>query len=364
MRTPRNHHWGQHMSRFANHAGPVRDVSRRDLLRISAGAFAALSGGARAFLKIGKADAAGVKPMLVQYDWLIGNGQIGDIVAKEKGFFADEGLDVTLRGGGPNAQTLPPLLAGQAQLGRMTSAQALVANGAGRPVMFFACGYQYSPYAYISLPRSPIRTPQDLVGKTIAVNPNGRFTLQLILNLHGIDPDSVKVITQSADMTALLVGQADAVTGFLTNTSALAAIGKDRIVMTAESGGVVGYANAYLCTQDAFKTEQDAFAKFVRACAKGWGAFENRKDAVDIMCDAYPNLDRAVEHATVDTVMEIAFGPETKANGWGWFNREKLQKQIDIFASGKAFAVSTPVLDEVSSQAVLKATADARPRLG
>ena len=353
------------MTDTANQAGTAGRTNRRDFLRLSTGAIAAASAGTGAFISIGRANAAGATPVMIQYDWLIGNGQIGDIVAARKGWFAEEGLDVTLGGGGPNAQTLPPLLTGQAQMAQMTSSQTLVAHGAGRPVMLFACGYQYSPYAYISLPRSPIRTPQDLVGKTIAVNPNGRFTLQLIMNLHGIDPDSVKVITQGADMTALLVGQADAVTGFLTNTSALAALGPDRIAMTSEDAGVVSYANAYICTQEIFAAEQETLARFVRACAKGWGwAFENRKEAVDIMCDAYPNLDRAVEHATVDTVMSIAFGPDTRANGWGWFEPAKLQTQIDIFAGGKAFETRTPVLAEVASQAVLQATAAARPRLG
>jgi NitT/TauT family transport system substrate-binding protein len=353
------------MTDTANQAGTAGRTNRRDFLRLSTGAIAAASAGTGAFISIGRANAAGATPVMIQYDWLIGNGQIGDIVAARKGWFAEEGLDVTLGGGGPNAQTLPPLLTGQAQMAQMTSSQTLVAHGAGRPVMLFACGYQYSPYAYISLPRSPIRTPQDLVGKTIAVNPNGRFTLQLIMNLHGIDPDSVKVITQGADMTALLVGQADAVTGFLTNTSALAALGPDRIAMTSEDAGVVSYANAYICTQEIFAAEQETLARFVRACAKGWGwAFENRKEAVDIMCDAYPNLDRAVEHATVDTVMSIAFGPDTRANGWGWFEPAKLQTQIDIFAGGKAFETRTPVLAEVASRAILEATAAARPRLG
>lgn len=343
---------------------PSGGMNRRDFLRASAATVAG-STMAGAFVSFGPAQAAGTKAMLVQYDWLLGNGQIGDIVAKAKGYFAEEGLDVKLGGGGPNAQTLPPLLTGQATAAQMTSSQTILAHGAGRPVMLFACGYQYTPYAYFSKPSSPIRTPQDLVGKTIALNPNGRLTLQIIMALHDIPPDSVKTITQGADMTALLVGQADAVTGFMTNTKALSVLGEDRVVMTAESAGAQGYANAYLTTPEVFAAEQESLAKFIRACGKGWGwAFENRKEAVDIMCDALPNLDRAVEHATVDTVMSIAFGPDTKANGWGWFENNKLQGQIDAFDKAKAFEVRKPVLSEVSSHAILDATAGARPRLG
>lgn len=336
------------------------NLTRRGFLGTSAGAAAA-----GAFVSFGPAGASQVREVLVQFDWLIGNGQIGDIVAREKGYFAEEGLEIRLGGGGPNAQTLPPLLSGQALMAQMTSSQVMMARAAGRPVKFFACGYQFSPYAFISKPDSPIRTPQDLVGKTVAINPNGRFTLNMMMSLNGLDPDSVKVITQGADMTALLIGQADAVTGFLTNTSALAAVGEDRVVMTSEDAGVVGYANAYLCTDEVFEAEQETLAAFIRACARGWGwAFENRSEAVDIMCDAYPNLDRDIEHATVDTVMDIAFGPDTKEHGWGWFRNEKLQKQIDTLAAGKAFEGDAPTLAEASSQAILEATSDARPRLG
>ncbi len=341
------------------------NVNRRDFLRTSATAVVTSSVIGGAFVSFGQAQAADKKAMLVQYDWLLGNGQIGDIVAKAKGFFAEEGLDVNLGGGGPNAQTLPPLLTGQAMQAQMTSSQTILAHGAGRPVMLFACGYQITPYAYFSKPASPIRKPQDLVGKTIALNPNGRLTLQIIMSLHGIDPNSVKTVTQGADMTALMVGHADAVTGFLTNTKALSVLGEDRVVMTAEDAGAQGYANAYLTTPEIFEAEQQSLVKFIRACGKGWGwAFENRKEAVDIMCDELPNLDREVEHATVDTVMNIAFGPDTKANGWGWFSNEKLQGQIDAFDKAKAFEARKPMLADVSSHAILDATVDARPRLG
>lgn len=340
-------------------------LNRRTFLTTSLGAAAVTGLGAQAFLTAGPARASGTTPLRVQFDWLMGNGQIGDIVAREKGYFAEEGLDVEFAPGGPNAQTLPPVLTGQSQMAEFSStAQFLVAAGAGRPVKLFACGYQFSPYAYISLPKSPIRTPQDLVGKTIAVNPNGRFTLDLIMNLNGINKDDVRLITQGADMTPLLVGQADAVTGFMTNTSALAALGPDYITMTSEDAGLVGYANAYFSTQEGFEENKDALTRYIAGAARGWGwAFENRTEAVDIMCDAYPNLDRAVEHNTVDIVMSIAFGPDTKTHGWGWFDKSKLERQVEIFNSGNGFIEGVPVVENVVTHEILEATSDVRPKL-
>lgn len=336
---------------------------RRRFLLSAAGA--GLAGGALA--SIGGVNAQGKTKILVQYDWLLGNGQIGDIVAEKKGFFAEEGLAVTFGAGGPNAQTLPPVLSGQAQLGEFsTTSQALVAYGAGRPIKLFACGYQYSPYAYISLPRSPIRQPRDLIGKTVAVNPNGRFTLQLIMALHKIDPAQVRIVTMGVDMTPLIAGQVDAVTGFLTNTKALSILGPDRVVMTSEEAGITSYANAYFASSETYDSQKPVLAKFIRAVAKGWGwAHAHRQEAVAIMCDAYPNLERDVELATVDIVMNIAFNGATKTQGWGCFDNARLERQITIFNSAEGtFKNRVPDLAGFATQEILELTSDARPRLG
>ena len=340
-----------------------RLMDRRGFL--ASGTGLALSGGT--FAHIGGVNAQSKTELRIQYDWLMGNGQIGDIVALKKGYFDEQGLAVTFSPGGPNAQTAPPVLSGQAQLGEFsTTSQALVAYGAGRPVKLFACGYQYSPYAYISLPRSPIRTPQDMIGKTIAVNPNGRFTLDLILALNKIDPSKVRVVTQGVDMTPLVAGQVDAVTGFLTNTKALSVLGPDRIVLTAEKAGFTSYANAYFVSGETYDSQKPTLTKFVRAVAKGWGwAFENRRAAVEIMCQAYPNLDKDIEFETVDIVMGLSFNEATKAKGWGWFDDSRIERQIQIFESAAGtFKTRVPDLAGFATHEILDQTVGDRPRLG
>lgn len=302
----------------------------------------------------------------IQYDWLMGNGQIGDVVAQSKGYFAEAGLDVTFGPGGPNAQTVPPVLAGQAQLGQFSStSQALVAYGAERPVKFFACGYQTLPYAYISLPGSPIRTPQDMVGKTVAVNPNGRQLLSMVLAANKIDPASVRVVTMGADMTPLIAGQVDAVSGFVTNTKALSVLGPDRITLPLEAAGVTSYANAYFTSDETYAAEKDALTRFIAAVAKGWGwANANRRAAVDILCDAYPSLDRQVEYDTVDVIMGLSFTADTGKNGWGWFDDARIARQIAMLKENGAFQKRTPELGAVCTHEVLDATARDRPFIG
>jgi NitT/TauT family transport system substrate-binding protein len=337
---------------------------RRDVLRggMSIAAASGLGGAALIFPKTGKA----ANDLYVQFDWLMGNGQIGDIVALKKGLFAEQGLNVTFNPGGPNAQTVPPVLSGQALMGQFSStSQAMIAYGAGRPVRVFACGYQVLPFAYISLPRAPIRKPEDFIGKKVATQPTARLTLDLILSVHHIDPSKLEIVNMGFDMTPLVTGQVDCVTGFITNTKAMSVIGPDRIIMTAESAGVTSYANVYFVADENFAMNKDTIAKVLSAIAKGWEwSFHNRKAAVDIMCDAYPNLDREVEHQTVDLVMQLSFDEATRKNGWGWFENERLERQIKLFDGAKRFETRVPTPESLATREILTMTAATRPKLG
>jgi NitT/TauT family transport system substrate-binding protein len=336
-------------------------LDRRGFLKVAAATVAGST-----LVSFGPARAASRTAVRIQYDWLMGNGQLGDIVAQKKGFFEEQGLDVTFGPGGPNGQTVPPVLSGQAQFGQLSStAQFFTAFAADRPLKLFASGFRYSPYAYISLPTSPIRTPADLVGKTIALNPNGRFILDLIMAANKLDRSSVKVVTMGADMTPLVAGQVDAVTGFLTNTKALSILGPDIVTLLPANAGVPNYANAYFTAADAYEPQKQNLASFIRGVAKGWGwAFDNRRAAVDIMCDAYPALDREIEYKTIDLIMSLTFDDGTKEHGWGWYTQEKLTTQIDLFKKIGKFPTTAPVIDECVTWEILEMTADERPKLG
>lgn len=332
-------------------------VNRRQLLTM------AMAGGA--FAAIGPVNAQGKTAFRIQYDWLMDNGKIGDIVALQRGFFSEEGLDVTVSPGGPNAQTVPPVLADQAQAGQMGSNQVLAAYGEGIPLRMVATTYQNAPLVYVSLPRAPVRTPADLVGKRVAVTPNGRWLVNLMLSINGIDPSKVELVTAGADLSPILLEQADVGVSFATNTKALSVLGPDVIMMSAKDAGIPYYTGTYFTAADDYDKRKDVLIRFVRALGRGWGwAYENRKEAVDIMCDAYPGLDREVEHRTVDTVMSLAFSEDTKKNGWGWIDKDRMQKEIEMFGKGGGFKTRMPDLDGVLTQEILEKTADARPSLG
>ena len=316
---------------------------------------------------LGRSSAAADEVELnVQIDFLITNSQIGDIVAVERGFYRDVGLKVNLIPGGPNAQTVPSVLSGRALTGVFSGlGQALVAVASGLPVEVFACGYQTSPFAFVSLPRAPIRKPQDMVGKKIAIQPTGRFVMDLLFMKNKIDPASVTVISAGSDITPLMTGQVDCVTMFTTNANALAALGPDYITMTQADAGVPSYANAYFAPKPVVAERKDLLMRYIAATAKGWGwTHDNPDAAAEILAKAYPNLDAKQEKSTTGKVLAAAFTAETAKEGWGTVSRERVAEMIDLYKAGGRFTKDVPRVEDVVTFDILNATAAARPKFG
>ncbi len=342
---------------------PNRALGRRSVLKGTA----AIAGASLApSLITVTARAAGHAKVNMQLGWLASNGLIGEVVGLAKGYYDEAGVDLEITPGGPGVDGVASVAAGRAGIGQLSSSPSLMlARSAGIPVKAFAAGYQKHPFTYFSLAGDPIRTPQDMVGRTIATQPTAQILLRALLAKNGIAEDQVEVVNMGSDMNQLLTGQAQAVTGWLTNTNALSILGPDRVDLMLWDTGIQLYANVYYTTDDMLDDHSDVLANYLGASARGWGyARENPEEAVDMLVAAYPNLDRDSELAAVGPVLGFSFNETTASEGWGTMNRENWQNQIDIYAELGQFQGEVPGLDDVMSMSILEATADARPRVG
>src|ERR1044072_8828050 len=292
-------------------------LNRRALLR----GFT-LAAGAAGLSVLAPPNGRAAPKVVIKYDWLMSNGQIGDVVAAKQGFFQAEGLDVEFSPRGPNSATVPPVVTGQALMGQFSdSAQLLLARASGVPVKIIACGSRWAPFAFYSLPKAPIRTVKDMIGKRIGIQPTARFVLDAILSKNKIDPAQMTITNIGFDMMPLVAGHVDAVTGWITNTQPLSVIGPDRIRLMMGDPVLPSYANVYFATDEAVANNADVLARFIRAAAKGWDwTHQNPKEAVAIAVAAYPALDKEVELATIDRVLSLSFDAATKQDGWGTFD--------------------------------------------
>ena len=233
------------------------------------------------------------------------------------------------------------------------------------PIKCLAVGAQQHPFAYFSLGKNPIREPKDFVGKKIATQATAVILLKALLAKNRIAEKDVQVITMGSDMSPVLTGQADAVTGWLTNTSAIKPLGAERVSLRLWDAGVKLYALPYYATNDTLAKKADVLAKFVRATARGWEwAAGNKEKAVDFLVKEFPNLNRQDELEAADVMLKYAFNENTKRNGWGSMDPAIWKEQIDLYAELNQFSKRVPKVEEVMTLDILNATGAARPRIG
>ena len=310
--------------------------------------------------------AAGKAKVNMQLGWLASTGIVGDVVAKRMGFYAEEDIELEVTPGGPGVDGVASVAAGRAQSGQLSSSPSLMlARSAGIPVKAFAAGFQKHPFTYFSLESNPIRTPQDMVGNTIATQPTAVILLRALLAKNGIAEDQVEVVKMGSDMNQLMTGQAAAVTGWLTNINALEVLGDGRVDMMLWGTGIQLYANVYYTTDDMLANHSDVLARFLTGSARGWGEVRNNPEAsVDHLVAEYPNLDRESEQEAVRLVLGFSFDDTTATAGWAAMNPANWQAQIDTYAELGEFKGETPTVNDVMTTDILAATESLRKQIG
>ena len=337
------------------------NLTRRRM--IGAGAAATGLAGAGALLSM-QALAQDKVKVNMQLGWIAGGNQNGEVAAKQLGYYATEGIDFAIQPGGPSIDGVAIVASGRWEVGQVSSSPSnMLAVSQDLPIKVFATGLQQHPYTFFSLKKNPIRTPQDMVGKKIGIQSTGLVLLRALLAKNKIDEKSMTIIPIGADMTPLLTGQVDTVTGWQTNTTALKPLGADRVDLRLWDTGVRLYALPYYATNDMILRRPEVLVRFLRATARGWAyANKNRDAATDLLLKEYPNLNRADEREAVDSLMSYAYNSNTFSNGWGAMERAVWQDQIQQYADLGQFTKRVPKVDEVMTMDILNATREYRLR--
>lgn len=259
--------------------------------------------------------------MSLRLPWFPNTQFTGSFVAAAKGYFADEGLDVTINPGGFDVNSITLVAAGSDTFGLHDTGSLLFAAAEGIPLMTVATYFHKHPGAVLTLADSGIKTLEDMVGRRIGFAEGGPWQLtQAMLAKNGIDVDSLEHVAIGFDLAPLLNGDVDMKTVFATNEPILAEQqGYEVRVFIPYDYGIETSANALFTTQDYFDDNPDVVCAMVRAISRGWEyAFENPEEALDIVMAVDPeNLDRAKEARSLEAVQNAVLTPDAVADGIG-----------------------------------------------
>ena len=216
------------------------------------------------------AQTANLYKLTVQLDWVAEPEHGGIYQAAARGFFAAEGLDVTIVPGGPNAFVVQKIATGQAQIGQGDSTDILQKIATGLPVLSVAAVFQDDPSGLLVNAASKVHRFEDLQGKTIIARPDWTF-LKYLKKHYGV---TVNVVPQSFSVAAF-IGEKDTIQQgyFIAEPYHIVKAGgaKPRFLSTWDAGF---RAYAVLFTNRKFAREHPTELRaFMRAYIKGWNDY-------------------------------------------------------------------------------------------
>lgn len=153
----------------------------------------------------------------LQFSWHPNVENMAQIVAKEKGFFEEEGLDAEILPSGPEVAADAQVVSGNADMATLTSESLAAAVANGAPLVGIGATYQTSPSIIMTKAGSGINSPKDLENRTFGVSQVNYRVYEPFFKSAGVDVDKVKMIDTGADPAALVSGEVDAMADVLPN---------------------------------------------------------------------------------------------------------------------------------------------------
>ncbi|SON56802.1 putative thiamine biosynthesis protein [Hartmannibacter diazotrophicus] len=246
----------------------------------------------------------------VRLKWLPQAQFAGIYVAKAKGFYEEAGMDMTINPGGPNLNAETLVGSGNDTFGIASGTEGvLYAREKGLPIVCIGMDQQVTPFAFVTYDDSGINSVKDFKGKKVAVWFTGvQYTLYSVLAANGLSKEEVDIVSQPFSMQPFIDKQYDVATVTLYNElNTLKEQGINNIkLFIPDDSGITTQQDSIITSETMIKEKPEMVQAFLDATLKGWKyAFENKKEAVDIIMAAADGLDRTHQELMLDKVQEL-----------------------------------------------------------
>ncbi len=210
---------------------------------------------------------SGLTPLKFQTDWYPQPEHGGFYEALLKGYYKQEGLDVTIVPGGPYIVVEQQVSLGAAQLGMSSSDRILEAAAQGQPLVAVAATMQHDPQGIMMHANSPVHKFADLEGHTIAIKTGATWFEYIVARYH---LKNVHETPATYSIANFLQDPNYIQQIFVTSEPFFARkAGADIRTMLISDTGYDPY-RVFFTSQSYLKDHPDVVAKFVRASLRGW----------------------------------------------------------------------------------------------
>jgi NitT/TauT family transport system substrate-binding protein len=221
---------------------------------------------------IAQTAAKPLTPVSFRLDWKPGGQHAPFYLGKERGYYAAEGIDLTIISGSGSADSVKQLGAGSVDLALVDALVLVQAAEQKVPVKSVAAYYQRTPIVLISPKTKPLTSPQQLTSGAKIGSKRASSTSQgltALLAVNKIDPKRVNLVDIGFGVQPLLVGQVDALMGFTMNEAIEAeTAGMPVVEMMIANQGVVAYGLTIASGDKFLKAQPEIVRAFLRATRK------------------------------------------------------------------------------------------------
>lgn len=259
-------------------------------------------------------------------------------VALGKGYFKEEGLNVTIMPSKGTADAIRNVVTGGAEIGFIDVPSLVAAGGAGSAIRIVAANYQKPPYCIFSLnPGANIDSAKKLANLELGSS-SASFLPRIwaaVMEMNGVDSKTMKIVNIDAParVPMLAARKVPSIDLFLMSEPAIKRAVPDAkpVCLFAGDLGLEIYANSIGVHQDYLKANPDVVKKFVRAALRGWkDTLDNPQEAAKIQLQYVKALDPQIIVEEIEILKRIAVTPEVQKNGLGSMTFERMKNTVDF----------------------------------
>jgi NitT/TauT family transport system substrate-binding protein len=280
----------------------------------------------------------------LQLQWVTQAQFAGYYVALDKGWYREEGIELTIEPGGPDLVPIDLVLAGTHDFGTGLLADLVVAVQEGNPVISLAQIQQMNGLLLVAARSSGVEQPADFVGKRVGVW-LGAWEAQFnaLVAKEGIAPQDFELVSQGFSMEPFLDGELDVASAMIYNEYyVLLESG-----VPAEDLNIIDYADYGLdfpgdvlfSSRQLVEQNPDLCIRMLHTSLRGWQyAVDHPEEAADIVLKYDKTGTQTREHQ-VSMMNEIAKLVSLPLNPIGYTSRDDVRRTIDTLLSYDVLAV-------------------------
>jgi NitT/TauT family transport system substrate-binding protein len=290
------------------------------------------------------APAAAQTPVKFTLDWKFEGPAAPFVVAIDKGYFKEQGLDVTIDTAGGSLEPLNRLASGTYDMGfgDINSLIKFRDANPGTPIKAVFMLYNKPAFSIVGRKSRGVVKPKDLEGKKLgAPAPDGAFAQwKIFTQANGIDASKVTIENVGFPVREpmLAAGQVDAITGFsfssFINLKDRGVPVDDITVLLMADYGVNLYGNAIIVNPKFAAEKPEVVKKFLTAFLKGLKETVKNPDAS--VASVIKRNDVAKKEVELErlkmALKDNILTPEVKVNGFGGVDAARLDKSVEQIA--------------------------------